>query len=413
MSTAVLAAASCRQLVIDWNDGNRAAAGGIAFRRLFQHPKGSVVLPQGMDLEGTAAGSDAAAACRVTWTNGHYTDGPNGTGLDLLLSQPPQRFLEGCEVITLASNQFFAPTFRTRKADYNQGLAALARGSPPGAGGCGPSLPPYTRPTIFAEVSRHLLVPQPSIQANADAYVRSLRMGGAGGGGGGTRHSGHSPHQQQHFLIGVHLRAEFFGPRGANPEYHGLWKSKGIGDCVRKVINRTGLAPERFRVYVASDRLELREDARRDLGKLAAHDLGNLMSQGRAGAQSSFGAVRNGASVRVALTELLILAQSNAMLIYDQTSTFSSVAAAWAVGHHGQTHPRMGQEQQHESASLRASANRGGRSASGAGERHSSPWFGAWQIHSKPEHCKHRHDAEWDPAFDAPMRGVALQGPFA
>ena len=77
VSTAMLAAASCRQLVIDWNDGNRAAAGGIAFRKLFQPPKGAVLLPQGVNLE-MALSDDERAACGVVWANGGYNNGPNG-----------------------------------------------------------------------------------------------------------------------------------------------------------------------------------------------------------------------------------------------------------------------------------------------------------------------------------------------
>jgi hypothetical protein len=311
-----------------------------------------------------------------------------GSSLALLFQQPPTQFMAHCEIVHVTSNQFFAAAFRTNKAAFNQGLSALARGEPPGDKGCSTRpLPKYTHAAIFPQISRHLLMPQPSIQADADAYVRAVRSHNAAIGPDGR--------PLPNFLIGVHLRAEFIG--GSNPNFHTLWTEKGIGSCLHRMLdyasNKSGAPRERFRVYVASDRLELRKSAKADLGPLAAPELGTLMSHGLGGGRvsgMSFGAIRDGASIKVALTELLIMAQSDAMAVYNQASTFSSVAAAWAVGNHGQPHPHI----HHQSTN----------------PRHASSWFGAWQIHG----CGRRHDSDWDPRLDAPgSLRVQQSGPFA
>ena len=179
------------------------------------------------------------------------------------------------------------------------------------------------QPETFGEFSRRLLVPRPHLVRSADRFVEEQR--------GGRRHST--------ALIALHVRESHISGRANRTT--GEWRhsstdwasSKQFLSCVAKVGQLARLAGyERERVYIASDQRIVRERAMQLLGNdtISPPHCGDLRCQLPNDVQ--LGPKRDVDATQLAFQELLVLARSDALLVWKiDSSTYSTVAATWAV----------------------------------------------------------------------------------
>ena len=219
-----------------------------------------------------------------------------------------------CDIVFIASNQYFAPsllTHRNLSVFYRRVAAVLAGGA---------SISPFFGPT-----TRSWLVPQPAFKQRADQAVARMR----------------GPARNQ--MIGVHIRARFMlgrlydqlarGENTTASSFANLFEQR-FHSCVSKVratLMASGSGTPHVRVYVAADSTDVREGARRVLGNAYVPPPSYLTNSIPSTADEiSLGPRRSDAQSRAAFEELLILARADAIVVADmRTSTYSSVAASW------------------------------------------------------------------------------------
>ena len=361
-SSALLATVLCRRFAVAWGTNTNIQA-GAAFEALFQRPAGVEFLNES---EGTATmvalGGSNAHNCTVQLTDRGWSEG----SLPLSNMSDPRSFnfvdsrgfrtaATSCPVLHVRSNMYYAPILirnprttpavrwlRQRglqcRADRHEGAGAAASAKHD----VSKSMPPY-----FAAISRHLFVPHEHNSRRAEMAIEQNASG---------------------TLIGVHVRmvillalhgAQFRAASGeaaaaaaaiadtAHGQTHGTAVSKhahqsvnsrpgvlrvyGFLDCIAKVRNASAAGSDTAsRVYVASDNPSMRAEATAALGSvvmappphiLVGHEKPREMAKKR-GVIATAGA----------LDEMLILARTDAIIVWDlEDSTYSAVAASWAA----------------------------------------------------------------------------------
>ena len=194
----------------------------------------------------------------------------------------------------------------------------------------------------FGALSHHLFVPKEQLVQAADRFVFEQTRGHADA------------------LIALHVRESHLSGKanqttrkwsfqGTNP-----WRTSGkFIRCVEKVRSLAHAAGyAKSRVYIAADQRGVRERAKQLIGSavLAPAHCGSSCANGKTELPNDIGLApsRSPAATVLALKELLVLARSDALLVWNlQYSTFSAVAAAWAThGAGGQklpiARPRLG-----------------------------------------------------------------------
>ena len=374
VSAAVVAAATCRQFILDWSPNTLPAQIGAGFEELFEMPPREV----GMQIGRLGPALEHSRGCHVEMS--HKGRGP---GFTAITSSPTQKYLAECPVITMRGNQYFLPLLmrQTNQLQYKQALQrivstgslscpvhhreALAKhmmevttqplmqrvtdGSSSPSATASPPLPSSQRMNAFNEMTRLLLKPRAEIFYRAHEQIASLRRWPSARAGKGSprfresKGSGADDKdwRQSAAVIGVHIRGEMMcykhPPQGDRHSLTGnasrCWQRFDWTRCVRNLERRAlDLGFAGARVYLATDFLSLRAQAQNDWGDLLAPLPRETPERVRGGPDPA-------ASQRFSLQELVTLAHTDGFAFASETaraaksdSTFTQTAASWAAG---------------------------------------------------------------------------------
>ena len=249
---------------------------------------------------------------------------------------PPKCILE-----FKATPKLWSKVLRLTKGDIGAHLRACPTIWATGNAYFAPLLRRLPRHSQFGALSRRLFAPRPELAQAADRFVASQTHAHAD--------ALIALHVRESHLSGsVNLTSKQWSFRGSNP-----WRTAPqFLRCLARV-QRLALAAGygKSRVYVAADQLGVRERAKQLIGPaaLAPPHCGASCINGTADLPNDVGLMpsRGAAATVLALEELLVLARSDALLVWDlHYSTFSAVAAAWAAhgagGQPPRARPRLG-----------------------------------------------------------------------
>ena len=223
----------------------------------------------------------------------------------------------------------------------------------------------HSSPLEFGPFSRLMLVPKPDAVRRADRFVSEQTTSGTAA------------------LIALHVRQSLisgranrstgkFDSRLADPWPSSSRFMRCLAD-VRARAREAGYASSR--IYVAADQVSVRERARQLLGDsvVPAHCGGRCTLPNDTGLAPQ----RTTADVRAALSELLVLARADALLVWNlRYSTYSAVGATWAA-----------------------------HRAAGQPLARSRYWLGVWCVQCG---CKRIRDEDVQPAMWGPLGNTTL-----
>ena len=226
-----------------------------------------------------------------------------------------------------------------------------------------PMMSSHSSPLDFGPFSRRMLIPKLDAVRRANRFVSEQTAGGTAA------------------LIALHVRQSLISGRAnrATGKWDSLsadpWpSSKLFTRCladVRARASEAGYASSR--IYVAADQVSVRERARQLLGERSvapAHCGGRCTLPNDTGLAPQ----RTTTDVRAGLSELLVLARADALLVWNlRYSTYSAVAATWAA-HRGAGQPLT----------------------------RSRHWLGVWCVRCG---CKRVRDEDVQPAMWGPLPG--------
>ena len=290
-SAALLAHLTCRRFIYNWgaDESNTAAA---AFESLFERPVGA-----------RTCATYERSGCHINLQ--HTTPKEQWQALhDDVAAFSASR--GECIVLRVTSSQYFVPLLRAaRRSSCVAPVPTDSLHSPSGD-------------NYFGRASRKLFRPLAEAVDRSEQIVREMRG------------------RRARPVIGVHVRSRqvcSLADRHIRMDTEQMqrvmlacWR-RYFGGCVRRLQGRfNGTA----RVYVSADTVEMRQAARSDLGKVWWIDPPSYL------ALPTFDSVeqwrRGPKQVISALDELLILARTDAIVVYDlKRSTYGAAAASWAV----------------------------------------------------------------------------------
>ena len=367
-SAAVLAALLCRRFAVAWGSGVNHQA-KTAYEDLFQRVPGVTVLQKH-----DALAFDEAALNRTLYDRLRMRSAPHPWPIkcsieltqraDEITAAALAHVLRACNVLDVTGNQYFVPML----LGIRGGRASAAAVQNGWGVGCNGS-PALARPTFaqayFGSLSSRLLVPHEHFVSRADKWMASLRANVSGAAAGPVA------------IIGVHVRSvllEFVAKslKGTTATGELLDKS-GFMDCIHSVRNAARAAGfAASKVYLSSDvsghsNHRLEGPLEEELGADSVAETPQYIKRASELVRRMT-SVRGYVSTRGALDEMLLLARSDAMVVWDlRVSSYSAVAASWAV------HRAAGQDV--------------------IGER-PRPWLG---VHIVDEGCARMPDDEVDP----------------
>ena len=359
-SAALLATAQCRRFAVAWgHNANRQAS--ASFTALFQRPLGLEFLneSEGHDEIVAMSSQSLPSDCTVQ-LNQHWDRTMPISNLLMNYSMHERQVHQGprCPVLHVRGNMYYAPLLernarvavagrwlRARGLDCDNAahLSAVRGGSAP--------------EPFFAAVSRHLFVPHKNASARADnASVRSPTEA----------------------IIGVHVRSTILlalhkerhnAACGSTIECGNLMEAYGFLDCIAKVRNASVVAGyATSRVYLAADNAMVRKEALKALGESNLVPTPSYLFPSRE-SRKKMAAIRGALATLGAVDEMLLLARTDGLVVWDLAdSTYSAAAASWA-------------------------AHRAGRQPAHASGR---TWLG---VHVASRSCAQLPDAEVDPAI--------------
>ena len=326
-SAALLATAMCRRFGISWGSKvNRQA--GASFFNLFERPDGVAFLneSEGRELMTTLNGTTSGPCMVQLNTNWNKSRAVMSLVLDAA------SLASRCPVLHVRSNMYYAPVLERDTRVARAGLWMRMRGlscssdraravsRSDGAAGV-----PYSRHIqdvpYFAAISKHLFKPHASVSARADAAsVRTPSEAVVG------------VHVRSTILLALHKDKRDAACKKGKAACEQILSTYGFLECVAKVRNASARGGyETSRVYIAADNAMVREEALRAFEKddvlptpsylYAGHEMRGKMVTTR-GAVATAGAV----------DEMLLLARTDAVIVWDLTdSTYSAAAASWAA----------------------------------------------------------------------------------
>ena len=391
-SSTLLATVLCRRLGIAWGHNTNVQALG-SFAELFQVPAGVEFLnetegkAQIVALDGGKVTSNCTAHMGKTWTEGGSRLASLMHPREFTFAGPGGERISAwqCPVLHVRSNMYFAPALLKNVAANpaaqwlrTHGLACTRTMTAVSAGSA--HEPSHQRPKhdtgnakvvpYFGELSYHLLVPRIKRIELADESMSST-----------TNIAVVGVHVRMVILLAYtvkRLNATLQSIPAAvsvpSPEH--ILRDFGFLDCIAKVraqIKADGEQAAPSRVYLAADNHAVRVEANATLGvnvllppprhiMLGAERRGKMVTR------------RGSLATQGALDELLILARTNAMVVWDlKDSTYSAVASSWAA------HRAAGQSR--------------------GGGRTSRPWWGVYLV---AHGCQRVPDAEVEPRM-APL----------
>ena len=182
---------------------------------------------------------------------------------------------------------------------------------------------------FFGATSRHWYMPRAAAVRRADAEIARHRQPGVA-------------------VIGVHVRSVILlalhKERRTNVAARGVMQTYGFIDCIAKLRNHTARAAgyASSRVYVAADGPAVWAEAAAALGKDVVVPPPSYVYAGRE-MRGKMVTARGDLATGGAIDEMLLLARTDALVVWDLAdSTYSAAAASWAV------HRAGGQRAQHE-----------------------------------------------------------------
>jgi hypothetical protein len=324
-SAALLATAQCRRFAVAWGRNTNRQA-GASFERLFRRPEGLAFVNESEGSSLIAALSGTPSSGCIVQINTHWNQSRALTSLLPVggADSDGRTLAARCPVLHVKCNLYFARELARTPRVARAAQWLRARGL-----GCSSAALPSDEMPYFAAVSRHLFVPHSAAIARADDA--SLR-----------------PASQA--VIGVHVRSTILlalhkdrrvAACGSSVACPNILRAYGFLECIAKVRNASAAAGyATSRVYVGADNPMVRTEA---LGAFGEHDLVPTPSYLFTGheARGKMTTMRGAVSTSGAVDEMLLLARSDALVVYDLVdSTYSAAAASWAAHRVGQTSAR-------------------------------------------------------------------------
>lgn len=326
-SAALLATASCRRFAMAWGAKVDKQA-EAPFDALFERPEGVEFLnsTEGREivsaLGGAAmpsAGMPTAGRCTLE-LNTHWN---RNRSISSLLHNSSAMNTADCPVLHVRGNMYFAPILEREARVARAGRWLRTRGlSCRNATAVNRTDQSSKEEPYFAAVSKHLFRAHSGAMRDADkASVR----------------------KESEAVIGIHVRSTILlalhkdrreAACGKDLSCKHILSTYGFLSCIDKVRNASAAAGyASSRVYVAADNNMVRVEASDTLGKETLVPRPSYFLAGQEG-RGKMTTKRGVVATTGAVHEMLLLARTDGIIVWDfEDSTYSAVAASWAAHH--------------------------------------------------------------------------------